>query len=90
MGRRVGVLLPGIGLDEATRLAEELRGAPRRDRERRDATVPALGAPQTASFGVSTYSSRIDPARAFDFVNALEREAKHDSRNRVVARAFAE
>ena len=84
-GEEIAVLLPGCSLEEAAKLADELRATIESGIVE---AVPELGAAQTASFGVSTYRARVDPDRALDFVNALEHEAKDGGRNRVVARAF--
>lgn len=82
-GEEVGVLLPNHKPDSATEIAEQLRAAIESDVR---ASVPQLEAAQTASFGVGTFTSRIDPRVAIEFVDALLYEAKHAGRNRVVAR----
>jgi diguanylate cyclase (GGDEF)-like protein len=78
----VGALLPNTNLDLATRLAEDLRAAIESEVGDR---VKTLGRRQTASVGVTTFNSYIDPRAAVVRVADLMREAKRGGRNRVAS-----
>lgn len=84
-GEEVGILLPGLGLDAASALADELRALIETEVARR---VPALGRAQTASIGVGSFTSSVDPRTAVNHVDELMRQAKQAGKNRVTSKAF--
>jgi diguanylate cyclase (GGDEF)-like protein len=89
-GEEVGVLLPSISFDEASKLAEEVRVAidvDVRSSVKRIADVDLAG-PQTASIGVGTFLGRIEPKRAVEHVDELQRRAKTGGKNRVEGAPF--
>lgn len=80
-GEEVGVLLPGIGLEAAARLAEELRTLIERDVRPQ---IPQLEAPQTASIGVTEFTGPLENDAAVARVDDLMRQAKRSGKNQVV------
>ncbi|HEY0986958.1 MAG TPA: GGDEF domain-containing protein [Kofleriaceae bacterium] len=79
-GEEVGVLLPGIRLDEAKAIAEEIRALIEREVHEQ---VKQLGAPQTASIGVTSFDHVVENDAALDEVDRLMRAAKRAGKNRV-------
>jgi diguanylate cyclase (GGDEF)-like protein len=79
-GEEIGVLLPETNLDEATRMAEEIRAFIEREVH---VMVTELTVPQTASIGVKSFTSIVDDLAAIKAVDELMYKAKHNGRNRV-------
>ena len=86
-GEEIGILMPDVDLDRATKIAQHLC-ALIADSVAKE-LVGALPRPQTMSVGVTSFSGFVDAELAMDFVNRLEKEAKKAGKNRVVARAFS-
>jgi len=80
-GEEIGVLLPGMQLDQAASLAEELRTLVEREV---CSQVKELDAAQTASIGVDTFEHPIENDAVVTRVDTLMRAAKQAGKNRVM------
>jgi len=80
-GEEVGLLLPGVSLEDAGKLAEEVRATIERDTHKQ---VEKLTAPQTASIGVAIVAGPMTNDAAVKMADDRMQAAKRAGRNRVI------
>lgn len=88
-GDEVLAVLSETDFELAKVLGEDLRGRVFDEFAEADEFKTTSAKPLTVSVGVAGYEVRVEPLRASDFVDGLQRRAKESGRNRVECALFA-